>query len=1417
MDWLSSVVSSVSTFLVAAAMSVFSSTSSEPVYTILPIMPMNNTVAETIVYTTPDQIENESSTTLPIATIPASQPMYRDGVSSSDWRTYQAYTNDRFVGMIRYTNLVHQGESINRLDRLEKQLFSLMDDTSDSLQDIRDDNGGDSIDVTTLTGSTLVSPVFSGAIASNLILGSHYLSGDGGDEGIYIDGSGNVGIGTNSPTTALTVAGTAAFRDGLADASNSVGSFGMVLQSTGTSTRWVATSTLGLGGSSGLFTTDIDTSAKLAAILSDETGTGNIVFSASPTLTGTLNAAAATLSSTVTLSGSAANIALGSNYLSGDGGDEGISISNNGYVSIGTNLELAPLGIHSGAASTSMVIANTNSDARILFSNSTFTNFAGIGMNTNGLSLTGGGDTTLQPHLYINDSGNVGIGTTSALTKIDVVNTSNPASVLVRRTDGRSVRLSAASGESSVLFDNAGPFTIRGAARSSIDGNNATVGTVHLYMSGTGNVGLGTTTPEQVLSVVGNAVITGNILNAAWNGSTIGITYGGTGVTSYTTGDMLYKSAAAGGPLSKLPIGTAGQVLQVVGGVPAWVATSSLGIVSGSNFGSFVDVAEMAVANFGSFSCDGFACTVNSGAIDISSQTNLSVGATGLGLASDEIVLSSGFEIPRSASTSDWQTAYSWGDHATAGYALATTLSGYLPLTGGTLSGDLTFSGSTANIALGSNYLSGDGADEGLNIDTSGRIHISSLSGSVNPVLALRNTGSTVNSGNSLEFESGSSVEQASISQVITSVNNSDLYFATRGAGNLNEHMRITSVGNIGVGTTTPGAKLTVAGTGEFTDNLTFSGSSANIILGSNYLSGDGGDEGIYVDGSGNVGIGTATPVAKIHLEGINTGGATINNGNARFLMNVDGTNNPSIELHRGRSGFNQATALFIDWAWGNDSDRNARWIMQSSTKLEFTSTGALNYEFSNAGDVQITGGDLSVGTTTTSSKLTVAGDAYITGAFRDSLNSAGTSGMILQTTGAGTGWVATSSLGLSESFSNSSQLSALLTDETGAMDIGAKAVFSIAPTFTGLANFADIFATNATTTNATTTNLAISSLTSGRVPYITTSGRLIDSANLTFNGTSLTFGADAALSRGAANRLDLASGDSFNLASGTMMFGGIDIIRANTVSDSVAVGESAGLGIGNNTSMGYGAGRDASTTAGYNNVYVGYQSGINHSTGGGGNSVIGAFAGQNFIGSNNSFLGYGAGSTVTGSNNSFIGYYTGRANIGSYNEMIGYETGYNLRASSSVVIGSQALRGGSGFLTYTALNNIAIGYRAGFNATNTADNNILLGYQAADNLTTGNNNIIIGYDIDNVTATTDNALNIGNLIFGTGIDGTGTTLSSGNIGIGTSSPTSKLTVDGTILATNLLGGATNLTVDANGNIIRDPSDERLKEKYRRD
>ncbi len=95
----------------------------------------------------------------------------------------------------------------------------------------------------------------------------------------------------------------------------------------------------------------------------------------------------------------------------------------------------------------------------------------------------------------------------------------------------------------------------------------------------------------------------GNIISGTWNGTAIGTQYGGTGIntsastgvpyiasgtwtiessldetrggtgqTTYTTGDLLYASSA--NTLSKLPIGTTNEILIVSGGVPTWSSAS---------------------------------------------------------------------------------------------------------------------------------------------------------------------------------------------------------------------------------------------------------------------------------------------------------------------------------------------------------------------------------------------------------------------------------------------------------------------------------------------------------------------------------------------------------------------------------------------------------------------------------------------------------------------------------------------------------------------------------------------------------------------------------------------------------------------------------------------------------------------------
>jgi hypothetical protein len=98
-----------------------------------------------------------------------------------------------------------------------------------------------------------------------------------------------------------------------------------------------------------------------------------------------------------------------------------------------------------------------------------------------------------------------------------------------------------------------------------------------------------TLTTLSVLSLPGSQV-SGNISgNAANVTGTVAIANGGTGATTAaaafnaispltTTGDIVYEASA--GTAARLPIGTTGQVLSVVGGVPSWTTSSGSGTVT---------------------------------------------------------------------------------------------------------------------------------------------------------------------------------------------------------------------------------------------------------------------------------------------------------------------------------------------------------------------------------------------------------------------------------------------------------------------------------------------------------------------------------------------------------------------------------------------------------------------------------------------------------------------------------------------------------------------------------------------------------------------------------------------------------------------------------------------------------------------
>lgn len=86
-------------------------------------------------------------------------------------------------------------------------------------------------------------------------------------------------------------------------------------------------------------------------------------------------------------------------------------------------------------------------------------------------------------------------------------------------------------------------------------------------------------------------VTTGTVASGTWNGTVVAEGYGGTGQSTYATGDILYASGA--NTLAKLTAGSDADVLTLASGVPSWAAAGGgSGTVTEVTVGTGLDVAN---------------------------------------------------------------------------------------------------------------------------------------------------------------------------------------------------------------------------------------------------------------------------------------------------------------------------------------------------------------------------------------------------------------------------------------------------------------------------------------------------------------------------------------------------------------------------------------------------------------------------------------------------------------------------------------------------------------------------------------------------------------------------------------------------------------------------------------------------------
>lgn len=613
--------------------------------------------------------------------------------------------------------------------------------------------------------------------------------------------------------------------------------------------------------------------------------------------------------------------------------------------------------------------------------------------------------------------------------------------------------------------------------------------------------------------------------------------------------------------------------------------------------------------------------------------------------------------------------------------------------------------------------------------------------------------------------------------------------------------------------------KVTVDGKGRVTSGAQLSASDVATALGytpqaSGAVSSQWTTSGTTINyASGNVGIGTVNPTTPLYVEGNQTLTGWLFMSGGHIVMNNDASirfKNAANTENRDVMRMNSANTLEIT----NNTDGNG-----GDIRFQTLSGGNESLRITSAGTVGI-------GTNTPITKLSVSGGIQISMESAPcALSYAGTlrynSGNVEYCNGST--WSAFGVAGSGITAFNGS------TSGTQTFANGTAGTTPAFVTVNGMHTLNIPLASSGAVTAGLISNSDYTTLMN-KVSMTTLSNYVLKSNNLSDLTSSATARANLGLGGFATvSSLDLGSASATGIISEArlMTFSGVasgaqytkvtvdskgrvtsgsqvtlnDIVHVHTGNGGLFVGsgtswplvedsnnsESTAFGVnsmaanqdgGQNTAFGFGTLESSVTsyenaafgwyalqanTSGQFNTAIGAETLWNNTTGNENTAVGGSALSYNTTGYYNTAVGVGAlNNNTSGTNNVGIGLNAGRTN----------KTGHQ-----NVYVGAGAGNGPSN--NSDVSNTTIIGYEAATNIATGANNNIVIGAYSAGNLTTGANNIVIGNNINTVAATSSGTLNIGNLIFGTSLNGSGATIATGNIGIGSKTPVTKLSVSG--------------------------------------
>jgi hypothetical protein len=621
-----------------------------------------------------------------------------------------------------------------------------------------------------------------------------------------------------------------------------------------------------------------------------------------------------------------------------EGNSDQVSIVSGGNVGIGTTSPYEKLEVAGAISATGAVVGlpaqghsttlAVSSGVSYLYAVDWGAEFKPLSVQGKTISLeTGTGSTSAR--VTIDNSGNVGIGTTSPVTKLEV--------------DG-TVTVSGPSAVKWKYSDNYAYFGIGYISGADYGFYNYNYGRPDLYIQqSTGNIGIGTTSPAVKLDVAGGGRFTEMITAITGNGNVL--TFGLTAQpsitlfqnsTSYgyynntttvnnllinnTTGAATFSSSVTASSLIKSG-GTASQYLMADG------STSTTSNVA-PRYVQTINVSQTAYTTICTIAGNSLASAVNMSFQGTSGNVVVNVTAQILvnHFQDISITTTSGFYSQLNIRViSNNNESYSVEAQVISGVGATTDLNiEVFPLN----SESVTFGGSPITPGITLVHTTRQGlyvsASEPISISSSGDIYAATNVGigttSPASMLHISGTGNTftrytntTNSGQLMDVGSNSSGQH-----FIFGYGAYPMLFGTNGS----EVLRITAAGNVGIGTTSPGYKLEVSG-----DIYT----SGDILAG-------------------------ATNAASWHRISIATGGFIAQNGS------------------KGIGAYQDASiAEFFSYDYTSTSYQPL--IFRTST-LNIANNGGSSVIYHN-------GTNVGIGTTSPGYKLTVSGDIYSSNVIR--------------------------------------------------------------------------------------------------------------------------------------------------------------------------------------------------------------------------------------------------------------------------------------------------------------------------------------------------------------------------------------------------------------------------------------------------